>query len=460
MNSQSVDNNHLDAYIRENRSSFERALGKVVEIPSVSMEPERKPDLEKCADVACEMFKEAGASAEKIATSGFPVVVGRFPSNPSHPTVTIYNHMDVQPADPSEWNSHPFQFTISGDRYDGRGTTDDKGPALTAFYAARYAHQNGIPLNIQFVWETEEEIGSPHFEEFLRGRGANLPTDSVLVSDTIWIARGKPAVAYGLRGLQGALLRLQTGTKDVHSGTTGGIARNPIGELADLLAKCYDAKTGKVKIPGFYADVRKLSGKELASFVGSGFSLNSFKKAHELKSMRKLTPKEAVQKIWSTPTFEVHGITGGYQGPGLKTIVPAWAEAKVTMRLVPDMKPAKALKMLRTFVKKHNPDVTVVPEHAADPFLGEFTGPYADAARDALKGAFGKAPAFIREGGSIGAVLSMQKAWRCPVVMMGLSLPEHGYHAINENFDWGQASGGMQAFVRYFQVISALGKRK
>jgi len=460
MNSKSVDSKHLDAYIRESRPAFERALATVVELPSVSMEPEREPDIQRCAEAACELFHEAGGSAEVIPTKGFPVVVGRFASNPSWPTVTVYNHMDVQPADPSAWKSHPFEFTVSGDRYEGRGTTDDKGPALTALFAARYARENGIPLNIQFVWETEEEIGSPNFEGFLRARAAGLPTDSVLVSDTIWIARGKPAVAYGLRGLQGALLSLQTGTKDVHSGTTGGIARNPVGELADLLSKCYDAKTGKVKIPGFYADVKKPTKQEIDSFAASGFSLNAFKAVHELKKIRKLTPREAVQRIWSMPTFEVHGIAGGYQGPGLKTIVPARAEAKVTMRLVPNMKPAKAMNMLRKFVKKQNPDVVVTAEHAADPFLGEFTGPFADAARDALKRTFGKSPAFIREGGSIGAVLSMQKAWKCPVVMMGLSLPEHGYHAINENFDWGQASGGMRAFVRYFESISEITGRR
>ena len=459
MNSKSVDQSHLEAYIRDSRSEFEHSLAAVVELPSVSMEPERKGDIERCADAACALLREAGASAEKIPTGGTPVVVGRFPSNPGWPTVTIYNHMDVQPADPSEWKSHPFKFQVAGDRYDGRGTTDDKGPALTALFAARYAHKAGIPLNIQFVWETEEEIGSPHFEEFLRGRGASLPTDSVLVSDTIWIARGKPAVAYGLRGLQGALLVLETGTKDVHSGTTGGVARNPVGELADLISKCYDARSGKVKIPGFYADVRKPAKQEIESFTASGFSLPAFKAAHELKKIRKLTPREAVQRIWCTPTFEVHGIAGGYQGPGLKTIVPARAEAKITMRLVPDMKPAKALSMLRSFVKKQNPDVVVKAEHAADPFLGEFTGPYADAARDALKRAFGKRPAFVREGGTIGAVLSMKRAWKCPLVMMGLSLPEHGYHAINENYDWGQASGGMKAFVFYFEAISKMGRR-
>jgi acetylornithine deacetylase/succinyl-diaminopimelate desuccinylase-like protein len=456
MNSNSFDPDHLQNYIEANRPRFEEMLSAVVEIPSVSMEAERRDDIERCADLACQLLRDSGADAEKVPTKGFPVVVGTFPFDPSRPTVTIYNHMDVQPAKPSEWERPPFTFTVEGDTYYGRGTTDDKGPALTALMAARYANENDMPLNIRFVWECEEEIGSPHFEAFLREKGPGLGTDSILVSDTIWISRKRPAVPYGLRGLQGVLLCLETGTKDVHSGTTGGIARNPIGELADVIIKCYDPGTGRVRIPGFYDDVRRLTKLEAESFVKSGFKLSNFKAAHELKKIRKLDPKKAMRKIWSEPTFEVHGLTGGHMEEGLKTIVPARAEAKITMRLVPDMKPAKTVRLLKQFVKKINPDVVVKVEHAADAFLGEFTGPYADAAREALKFGFGAEPAFIREGGSIGAVVSMKRFWKRPLMMIGLSLPEHGYHAVNENFDWGQTAGGVKALVKYFDLISRI----
>jgi acetylornithine deacetylase/succinyl-diaminopimelate desuccinylase-like protein len=451
-----VDTSRLEKYVADNRSRFEEMLAAMVEVPTVSVDPERKDDMDRGADLACQLLRDAGARPEKVTTKGNPVVVGEFMSDASWPTVTIYNHMDVQPADASEWTSDPFRFTRDGDRYLGRGTTDDKGPGLTALLAARYAHQDGIPLNIRFVWEFEEEIGSPSFEEFLSGYGAKLKTDSVLVSDTIWIARGKPAVPYGLRGLQGFLLTLETGTKDVHSGTTGGVARNPLGELADVISKLYDAKTGKVKVPGFYDDVKKPSKQELESFFRSGFKLSVFKKAHELKSHRVLTDKEATQRLWSMPTLEVHGIKGGYQGPGVKTIVPARGEAKISCRLVPDMKPAKIVKLVTQAVKKINPDVKVKAEHALAAYLGEFTGPYADAARGAFKYGFGAEPAFVREGGSIGAVLSMRQHWKCPLVMMGLSLPEHGYHCPNENYDWGQTSGGIKSFVKYFEQISQI----
>jgi acetylornithine deacetylase/succinyl-diaminopimelate desuccinylase-like protein len=327
--------------------------------------------------------------------------------------------------------------------------------------AARYAIENGLPINVKFIWELEEEIGSPNFESFVRKNKARLKTDSILVSDTIWIARGKPAVPYGLRGLQAITLTLETHAKDVHSGLVGGAARNPIGELCDVIAKCYDAKTGKVKIKGFYDDVRKATKAELASFVNSGFTTAGYKKAHELKTIRPNLKSEAqvLQAFMSLPTFELHGIVGGYSGPGVKTIVPHRAEAKISMRLVPNQKPATILKLVKDFVKQLNSDVKVSAEHALEPFLGDFTGPYADAARTAMKFAFRKEPAFTREGGSIGAVVTMQDHLKVPITFLGLSLPEHGYHAKNENYDWGQTAGGIKMFTKYFEEIAHLKRR-
>lgn len=451
---------NLNSYVTNIRPEFEAKLETLVNIPSISMDPERKGDIQKCAETAVEFLQGIGAKAEAIPTKGNPVVVGEIIIDPKNPTVSIYNHMDVQPADASEWNKAPFTFDKVGDRYEGRGTTDDKGPGLTAMFATKYAIENGVPINVKFIWELEEEIGSPNFESFVKANKNRLKTDSVLVSDTIWIARGKPAVPYGLRGLQAITLTLQTHAKDIHSGLVGGAARNPIGELCDVVAKCYDANTGKVKIKGFYDDVRKATKAEIASFVNSGFTNNGFRKAHEIKTLRANLKNEGdvLQAIMSMPTFELHGIVGGYSGPGVKTIVPHKAEAKISMRLVPNQSPVKILKLVKDFVKSINPDVKVNAEHALEPFLGDFTGPYADAGRAAMKFAFGKEPAFTREGGSIGAVVTMQNHLKCPITFLGLSLPEHGYHAKNENFDWGQASGGMKMFVKYFEEISKLKK--
>lgn len=449
---------NLKSYITSIRPDFEAKLETLVNIPSISMDPEHKSDIQRCADTAVEFLKGIGAKAEAIPTKGNPVVVGEIITDPKNPTVSIYNHLDVQPADASEWNKAPFTFDKVGDRYEGRGTTDDKGPGLTALFAVKYAMDHGVPINVKFIWELEEEIGSPNFESFVKANKNRLKTDSVLVSDTIWIARGKPAVPYGLRGLQAITLTLATHAKDIHSGLVGGAARNPIGELCDVVAKCYDANTGKVKIKGFYDDVRKATKAEIGSFVNSGFTSNGFKKAHEIKSLRPNLKNEGdvLQAIMSMPTFELHGIVGGYSGPGVKTIVPHKAEAKISMRLVPNQSPAKILKLVKDFIKQINPDVKVNAEHALEPFLGDFGGPYADAARTAMKFAFGKDPAFTREGGSIGAVVTMQNHLKCPITFLGLSLPEHGYHAKNENYDWGQTSGGIKMFVKYFEEIAKL----
>jgi acetylornithine deacetylase/succinyl-diaminopimelate desuccinylase-like protein len=448
---------NLDGYIKAKREAFEDALQGIVEIPTVSMDPAYKSQIQEGAERAANYLKIIGADVEIVKTPGNPVVLGKITTSPKHPTLTIYNHMDVQPADPSEWNTPPFVFTRQGDgRYFGRGTTDDKGPGLTAMFAARYAVEQGIRLNINFIWELEEEIGSPNFEHFIKNKLKELKTDSVLVSDTIWIARGKPAVPYGLRGLLGMTINLQTGKKDVHSGVTGGPARNPIGELAQLLSDCYDAKTGRVKIPGFYDDVRKVSPKELKSYLASGFDVKRFIKVNEFKSLRTTKPADVLIGTMAAPTFEVHGLVGGYTGPGIKTIIPPRAEAKISMRLVPDMDADKIFRLVSKFIKSKNKDVEIHREGTLRPYLGQFTGPYADAATRAMKYAFGKEPAFTREGGSIGAVVTMEKYLKAPIVFLGLSLPEHGYHAPNENYDWIQASGGMKMFVRYFAECAEL----
>ncbi len=240
------------------RREFEEKLAALVEIPSVSMDPDRRSDVEKVARQACVLLRELGAHAECIPTAGLPLVLGQLVQDPKFPTVTIYNHLDVQPAEAEEWRTPPFQLVRHGERWHGRGTTDDKGPAVAALLGARMALQDGVRLNFQFLWETEEEIGSPSFQTALRRLAdgdkhrAPLRTDSIVVSDTLWPQAGRPAIPYGLRGLVGFCVRLRTGAKDVHSGTTGGAARNPLGELCELINACYDARTGRVKIPGFY----------------------------------------------------------------------------------------------------------------------------------------------------------------------------------------------------------------
>jgi acetylornithine deacetylase/succinyl-diaminopimelate desuccinylase-like protein len=446
----------LQQYAASRRGEYEKVLGSLVEIPTVSVEPDRRSDVHRGAEYAVSLLESFGARAQLHETKGHPVVYGQFDRGDHLPTVTVYNHLDVQPAEGPDWRTPPFQFVQDGDRYLGRGTTDDKGPAITALFGARCAWEKGVPVNIRFLWELEEEIGSPHFESTIKEHAKEFATDSVVVSDTVWVSRSRPAQPAGLRGLQGFRLELQTGQTDQHSGTAGGAARNPIAEMCQLISECMDGKTGRVKIPGFYEDVVPPSRKELKDLKKCGFTVSGFKRDHLFKTLRVEDPIEVMKRIWMMPTFEVHGIAGGYQGPGVKTIIPPKATAIVSCRIVPNMKPKKLVKLVTDFVKSKNRDVKVSAEHELPAYQGRTTGPYADAIQEAIRFAFGKQPVFVREGGSIGAVLSMEKVLKTPVFFLGLSLPEHGYHAPNENFDWPQAEGGMAAFAKYFENVAQL----
>ena len=369
----------LERFAARERDRFEDMLKDFVEVPSVSADPARKPDVERVAELGAATLRRSWAGAPSCyrVPGGSPVVLGSFDSGPERPTITVYNHLDVQPAskETEPWRSEPFTFTKQGDIYFGRGTTDDKGPALTALFGARAALEAGVPVNIRFLWETEEEIGSPHFAETLRAIGAAAKTDAVVVSDTVWVSRSRPSLSAGLRGLQRISFHLETAETDQHSGTTGGAARNPVAELAQLASEIFDARTGRVKIPGFYDDVEKLSAAQIEDFKAAGFSVKSFMTDHGFKSIRTKDPLDVMKRIWAMPTFEVHGLVGGYTGPGVKTIVPPRAELKCSMRLVPNMKAEKLIKLIKAFVKKRHPDVRVETDPARRAVQGHHERP-------------------------------------------------------------------------------------
>lgn len=449
----------LVSFATNHRTEYEDLLREFVETPTVSVDPAHAGDIEKGVEMVVETFKRFGARPEVHKVSkGNPVVHATFDVSNKLPTVTVYNHMDVQPAskETEPWDSEPFIMTKKGDSYFGRGTTDDKGPALAALYGARAAVDAGVPVNIRFLWEFEEEIGSPNFEKIITKARRSLTTDSVVVSDTVWVSRERPANSAGLRGLLGFLLTLETANTDTHSGEVGGAARNPIGELMQLVCELYDPTTGKVKIKGFYDDVIPPTKQELSDWSNSGFTVKAFKKAHKLKRMRSEDSLEVMKRIWGAPTMEIHGVAGGYQGPGLKSIVPPRAEVKASCRLVARQDPKKIADLIKKMVKERNPDVEVAFESMAPAFLTSVEGPLPEALKRAVKFAFKRDPVFVRDGGTIGAMTSIEKVLQCPVFFLGLSLPEHGYHAPNENFDWQQASGGMVAFAKYFEEISKL----
>lgn len=452
----------LFSYAQNQRDEYEELLRSFVETPTVSVDPAHKEDIRKGVDLTVETIRRFGGEPQVYqASKGNPTVHGVFDSDKALPTVTVYNHIDVQPAskETEPWETEPFVMTTKGDTYFGRGTTDDKGPALAALYGARAAREAGVPINIRFLWEFEEEIGSPNFETIISSAAPQLKTDSVVVSDTVWVSRNRPANSAGLRGLMGFIMTLETGSTDTHSGEVGGAARNPVAELMKLACELYDPTTGRVKVKGFYDDVIPPSKKELQDWANCGFSTRAFKKAHHLKSLRVEDDLEVMKRIWGQPTLEIHGLVGGYQGPGLKSIVPPRGELKASCRLVPGQNPKKIAQLIKNAIKEKNPDVKIHFESMAPAFRTSVEGPLPEALKRAVKFAFKRDAVFVRDGGTIGAMTSIQKVLKCPILFLGLSLPEHGYHAPNENFDWQQASGGMVAFAKYFEEIANLARR-
>lgn len=458
MKATALDRKEMTRLIEARRTDFVAALREIVECPSVSMQPDHRDDCRRAGRVACRLIEQSGGRAEMIETEGNPVVLGYFEGSPDAPTVSIYNHIDVQPAAEGRdgWTRMPFVFVEEGDRFYGRGTTDDKGPAITALFGVQLARQLGVETNFKLIWELEEEIGSTHFEKFLEDNRGKLDTDFVIISDTLWLDAGKPAIPYGLRGLCAARLVLETADKDAHSGVTGGAARNPIAELCQVIAGCFDARTGDITIEGFADTWQRVSKEEIDDFVASGFDRQKFCEAHNLNSLRYDDPRDITERIWARPTFEVHGMVGGYQDQGVKTVIPPRAEAKISFRLVPPQQPEPVLELLRRHVARLNPDVRVLDGHGIPGFIGAREGPLAEATADAFEFGFSARPVFIREGGSIGAVLHMEKHLGAPITFMGMSLPEHGYHGPNEFYDWGQASGGIAAFVYFFDRVASL----
>src|ERR1044072_3290859 len=450
---------NLVSFANDHREEYESLLRRFVETPTVSVDPNHLEDIRRGVELTVETLDRLGGKAEVYrAAKRKPVVHGVFGNDSSRPTVTVYNHIDVQPAskETEPWRTEPFVFTKEGHTYFVRGRTGEKGPAVTALFGGRAAIEADVPVNIRFLWEFEEEIGSPNFETIISKAAKDLQTDSVVVSDTVWVSRNRLASSARLRRLLGFMLRLETAEVDTHSGETGGASRNPIAELMQLVCNLYDPRTGKIKIKGFYDDVIPPTRKELQDWTNCGFSVSAYKKAHHLKKMRTEDPLEVMKRIWGMPTFEIHGVTGGYQGPGLKSIVPPRAEVKASCRLVPTQDPKRLKKLITAAVKELNPDVRIAFESAAPAFRTVIEGPLPEALKRAVKFAFKRDAVFVRYGGTIGAMTSIEKVLRCPVLFLGLSLPEHGYHAPNENFDWQQASGGMVAFAKYFEEISQL----
>jgi len=450
-----IDIAKINSKIEQEKSKFLAQYTKIVETPSVSSQSKHDSDVRKTAEIARDYLIEAGATAQIFETSGHPVVWGRFENDPKAPTVAIYNHLDVQPAEQGKdgWTMEPFKLVEKDGRFYSRGSTDDKGPAMTAFWGAKMARDFGIKTNVEFIWELEEEDGSPNFHEGIAQIKKVSKAQSVIVSDTVWLSPEQPAMTQSLRGLLGFIVTLNTAQKDTHSGLTGGAARNPITELCELVSKCVNAKTGEILIPGLEKTYKKPTPEMLRDFVNTGFDVARFKKVHGLNLLRSDKPEDVVAAIWAMPTFEVHGIDGGYTGEGIKTVVPHKARALLSMRLAPGQDMDMTYEVVKGYIQSLNKDCSLEIMKESKPFSAPTNTPQNTIIQDAIEFAFGKRPVYAAEGGSIGAVVTMNETLGVPVYFMGLSLPEDNYHGPNESFAWRQIEGGVKAFVKLFELL-------
>jgi acetylornithine deacetylase/succinyl-diaminopimelate desuccinylase-like protein len=428
-------------YLKQNEQRSIDQLCDYVRFPSVSAQPQHKTDLHACAEWVVNHSREIGLEARLCPTQGHPIVIARTPrKGRGRPHFLVYGHYDVQPPEPFElWKSPPFEPRIEGRSLFARGASDNKGQNLAHLTAIEAYLKTGtdLPCDITFVIEGEEEVGSKSLAGFLEQQRDELRCDAVVISDTGMPTPKHPALTYALRGIVSFEIIIHGPNRDLHSGIFGGTVDNPAMALSQMLAKLR-GKNGKVVIPGFYDDVEPLSAYERKQFARLPFKAAQYAKflgVPRLFGEKGFTPLEQRS---ARPTFEINGLTSGYQGEGSKTIVPAWARAKITTRLVPNQEPAKIVKLVRRHLTKLCPPTVrleIKAGHGAEPYLVSPTGLQAQAALRALRAAFGYEPVLMREGGSIPIVNVFKKILGADSLMVGLALPDDNAHSPNEKFD-------------------------
>ena len=445
-------------YARQNYPRFLDELKALLRIPSVSTLPEHKGDCRHAAEVLAAEFKRIGMeNVRLIETAGHPLVYADWLHAAGKPTVLVYGHYDVQPVDPlDEWLSPPFEPTERDGNLYGRGSCDDKGQVWAQVKALEslLAATGSLPLNVRVLLEGEEEVGGEGIARFVALKPAELKADFALVSDTELFAPGLPTLCVGLRGMIYTELEVRGAKTDLHSGMYGGAAPNPFVSLAQILAKLKD-EDGRILIPGFYDDIIPPSPEELAAWRSLPFDEEQYRIAEV--GARQLVGEagySVLERTWARPTLDVHGIPGGFTGAGAKTVIPAKALAKVSMRLVPGMTTAKAFALYKSYVEKIAPacvDVEVRLISAGDPCLIPVDNPYVRAATRALKEVWGKETVFIRSGGSIPIVGDFDRHLGMPSVMMGFGLPDDNIHAPNEKFHLKNFELGIESVVRFLE---------
>lgn len=456
----------LNTYFQTNRNRHLDELCQFLAIESISALSEHQSDMTKAAEWLVESMKAVGLENVSIdPTDGYPVVYGDWMHTEGRPTILVYGHYDVQPVDPVElWETPPFEATIRDNKLYARGASDDKGQVFMHLKAveAMMEQFGELPVNVKFMLEGEEEIGSPSLEAYIESNKEKLASDIILISDTGMAGPGKPAICYGLRGLAGIQIDVRGPKGDLHSGIYGGGVQNPLHALAHILASFRD-KEGTIQIDGFYDDVRPLTAEERQALAGLPFDEAALKDELGVDTLFGEAGYTYMERVSARPTLEVNGMTGGFTGEGIKTVLPAEASAKVTCRLVPDQDPEVIIERLKAHIERETlpgVDVRITEFDKGQPFITPFDHPAIQAASDSYERVYDVPTAYTRGGGSIPIVAAFDQILQVPVVLMGFGLDSENFHAPNEHFHLENFDAGLRVITTYYDELAPLSKEQ
>ena len=449
-------------YIEQNHDRYLRELIEFLRLPSISTNVGDPEEVKRAAEFVADQLRQSQMSeVEVVPTGGHPIVYAERIEDPSKPTVLVYGHYDVQPVDPLElWDSPPFDPQVRDGKLFARGSTDDKGQMMIHFKSTEaFIEARGcLPLNIKFLIEGEEEIGSDHLDQFIREHQDQLKCDAVLISDTALFAKGVPSICYGLRGMAYLEIEVQGPKSDLHSGSFGGPVGNPAFALVQILASMKD-NHDRITIPHFYDNVRELTEVEREGFASLPFDVEAYKKDLGVKSLAGEQGFTPLEQVWARPTLEINGLLSGFTGEGAKTVLPAKAMAKVSMRLVPDQDHVEIARSFAEYVYSVAPEwveVEVRDLHGGASWVAELDHPALVAAANAIEKGFGKRPVFQREGGSIPVVATFTELLEAPTVLMGIGLPDENAHAPNENLDLENFYAGIKSSAYFLDEFAGV----
>jgi acetylornithine deacetylase/succinyl-diaminopimelate desuccinylase-like protein len=443
-------------YARKNQDKYLNDLIEIVAIPSISTTPENKPDMDRAAEWMSSRLRKLGMNKVQIMpTGGHPVVYGEWlEAGTNKPTVMVYGHYDVQPVDPVElWDTPPFEGKIKGDNLFGRGTSDMKGQVVASMSAVEsIINTSGMPVNLKWLLEGEEEIGSEHLADFIQKHTELLKADICLNPDAGMISADLPTITYGLRGLVYMELRVYGPARDLHSGLFGGTVHNPAQAIIELIAGMHD-KNGRITLPGFYTNVRKLSDQERKDMAQLPTNEKFFLEQTGVPALWGEPEFIPIERTSGRPTLEVNGLLSGFTGEGSKTVLPAWAMAKISCRLVPDQTPLEIFNCMQTYLEANAPrDIRweLKNLHTAGAAITDTNSAGVKAMSKAFETVWGSRPLFKREGGSIGVVVQLQEYVGVESVLTGFGLPEDNVHSPNEKLHLPTWRKGIEALIHFF----------